>query len=158
MKKILFAIAVSITFLSCIKEVTPGATGARGPQGPPGKDGTQINTYYVSVQPNQWKDFGVFDSTGYYCYVEESLSAITPAVIDNGAILVYVIVAENGQDYDHQLPYMLPFYVGGYFTRVIHYDLQPGKIGFVVQDSDFKTPLPPFNGTVQFKVVIISKI
>jgi hypothetical protein len=87
------------------------------------------------------------------------LSALTISVIESGAVLVYMITTESGQEYDNQLPYLLPFDAGGSFVRIIRYDLQPDKIGFIVEDSDFKTPLPPFViGTIKFKVVIISKI
>jgi hypothetical protein len=170
MKKVFLLIAASIVFCSCIKVETPGPQGPRGTQGPagtPGRDGRDgrdgygvyINTYYFDVQPNRWNKFGNYGSEGYYCYVDTLLEDLTLSVIEDGAILVYMITEENGQEYDNQLPYLLPFYAGGHFTRIIRYDLQPGKIGFIVEDSDFKTPLLPFNTTiVKFKVVIISKV
>ena len=156
MKKIIFVIAVSITLCSCIKENTPGPQGPRGPQGPPGRDGsgTQVSTYYFKVYPDQWKNDGIYGTQGYYCYVDESFNALTNSVIERGAILAYMIA----DGYDHQLPYILPFNASGYFTRIIRYDLQEGKIGFIVEDSDFRTPLPPFTGMVEFKVVIINGI
>jgi hypothetical protein len=155
MKKIIFVIAVSMAFLSCIKETTPGPTGPRGPQGPPGKDGTQINTHYIDVYPNQWKKFETFSPPKCYSFVEKSLPALTSSVIDGGAVLAYVLM----DDCDQQLPYVVSSIDGGYYyTRVIRYDLQKGIIGFVVEDSDFNVPTTPYNEIVTFKVVIISKI
>ena len=158
MKKAFFVILVSIVVFSCGKE---GPRGSRGPQGVPGrdgsngKDGTQINTYYFEVFPEQWKINGTYGSEGYYCYEEKNLSDLTSSVIEQGAILVYVLFG----DYDHQLPYIIPSYDDGYYARIIRYDLQPGKIGFIVEDSDFKVLLPPFGSEKRtFKVVIISKI
>ena len=165
MRKVIFVIAAAtIVLSSCIKEGPQGPAGPRGPQGRDGQDGrdgygTQINTYYFDVHPNQWKINGSYGVKGYYCYADISFTALTLSVIENGAILAYMITNENGQEYDNQLPYLLPFFDGGYFTRIIRYDLQPNKIGFIVEDADFQTPLPPFgSGTVKFKVVIISKM
>jgi hypothetical protein len=163
MKKVIFTIAVaSIAFASCIKEGSPGPRGPQGQQGRDGRDGrdgTQINTHYIDVFPYEWDRTGSFGTQGYYCYADINMSAITLSVIESGAVLVYMITKESGQEYDNQLPYLLPFSAGGSFTRIIRYDLQPNKIGFIVEDSDFKTPLPPFGSdVVKFKVVIISKM
>jgi len=156
MKKAFFVILASIALVSCIKE------GPRGIPGKNGKDGTQINTYYFEVFPNQWKPNGDFGFPGYYCYEERTLAALTPSVIENGAVLVYVILKEQGIDYDHQLPYIKPSYDYsydyGYYLKIIRYDLQAGKIGFIVEDSDFETSLPPYTTKITFKVVVISKI
>jgi len=155
MRKVIFVIVVSMAFLSCIKESTPGPQGQRGPQGPPGKDGTQISTYYFDVHPSQWKKIETSNPPRCYAFVEKTFPELTVSVIDGGAILAYVLM----DDCDQQLPYVVTSLDGGYFyTRVIRYDLQRGVIGFVVEDSDFNVPLPPYNVTVTFKVVLINKI
>ena len=158
MRKAFFLIVVSIAFSSCIKYEV-GQQGPRGPQGPagtPGRDGygTYIDKYYFDVEPGQWRTSGTYGSKGYYCYAEKRLPALTAAVIDGGGILVYFI---DDQDRDNQLPYIYPFYDRGYFMRTMRYDLKEGIIRFIIEDSDFEVPLPPETGTVQFKVVIISK-
>ena len=160
MKKILVMLVASVALSSCIKESTPGPQGPRGPQGVPGKDGsgTEITSYYFPVRPSQWKVAGTYDMAGYYSYAELSLGGLTQAVIDAGAVLVYFLQGINGQEYDNQLPYVLPFEDFGYFIRTIRYRLKPGTISFIVEDSDFRVPLPPFSNDVEFKVVIISKI
>jgi len=163
MKKVFFILVASIALSSCIKTEysTPGPRGPQGPQGPQGRDGygTYIDTYYFDVQPNQWKTYGDFGTKGYYCYAELNIGGLNASVINDGAVLVYFIEEIDGQDYDNQLPYILPFYDRGYFIRTIRYDLQTGVIAFIVQDSDFNVPSPPFGtGKVTFKVVIISKI
>jgi hypothetical protein len=169
MKKIFFVMAVaSIVLVSCIKEGPPGPVGPQGRAGRDGQNGqngrdgygTKINTHYIDVFPNEWKKTGNYGTQGYYCFAEIDVPELILSVIDGGAVLVYMITKEGGQEYDNQLPYLLPFDVGASFTftRIIRYDLQPNKIGFIVEDSDFKTPLPPFgSGVVKFKVVIISK-
>jgi len=156
MKRVIFVIAASIALCSCIKESTPGPAGPRGPQGVPGRDGsgTQISTYYFNVYPQEWKPSGTYGTDGYYRYVDVVFNDLTNAVIYGGAVLVYAIF----DGYDNQLPYVFPYYDNGYITRVIRYDLQQGKIGFIVEDSDFCVPDSPFSGVVQFKVVIISDI
>ena len=161
MRKAFFVILASIALISCVKE---GPRGQRGPQGISGKDGkdgkdAQINTYYFEISPNQWRTNGSFGQQGYYCFAERSLAALTPSVIDEGAVLAYVLLEEQGVEYDHQLPYVKPSDFGGYlYLTVVRYDLQVGTIGFIVEDSDFQTPLPPFgNRTLMFKVVVISK-
>ena len=161
MKKIFVMLVASIALSSCIKHeyANPGEQGPRGPQGPPGRDGygTWIDTYYFPVRPSQWKIAGTYDMAGYYSYAELGLGGLTQAVIENGAVLVYLIETIGGQEYDNQLPYIRPFEDSGYFVRVIRYDLKPGVITFIVEDSDFRVPLPPFSNDVEFKVVIISK-
>ena len=143
MKKAFFVILAAIALVSCEEEASYG---------------TQMNTYYFDVFPNQWKVNGNFGSPEYYCFEERRLSALTPSVIENGAVLVYVIFG----NYTHQLPYIEPSYDygydNGYYSKIIRYDLQAGRIGFIVEDSDFETPLPPYREKVTFKVVIISKM
>ena len=164
MNKVFFVImAAAIMFSSCIQDGGPqGPTGNTGPMGPPGrdgKDGTQISTHYFEVYPEQWSTAGRSGSAGYYCFADIRFNALTSLVIDDGAVLVYFISEVADQEYDNLLPYITHFKIGGTsYTRVIRYDLQVGKLSLIVEDSDFNTPLPPFGGTVQIKVVVISKI
>ena len=139
------AVIVVIVLNSCIKEYVTKETHIH--------QGAEISTYYVDVYPNQWNWTGEFGREGYYCFAEKNLAAISSSVIESGAVLVYAIFG----DYDHQLPYVVPFHDSGFFVRTIRYDLQPGQIGFVVEDSDFRTPYPPFSNMVKFKVVVIAK-
>ena len=163
MNKVLYVVAMAaIVLCSCIKE--GGPQGPSGPSGPPGrdgkdgKDGMQINTYYIGVDVNKWASVGRPGSADYFCFADIQLNALTRSVIDEGAVLVYFIDVVGDQEFDNQLPYIYPFQDNGLFVRIIRYDLQPGKIGLIVQDSDFRTPMPPFNRKVEIKVVIISKI
>ena len=156
----------SIVLFSCGKEGPagpPGRDGREGREGRNGRDGldgrdglngAQISCEYFDIAPNEWKSDGSFGMSGYYVYAERDFSAITTSVINQGAIMGYLLWGK----YDHQLPYLDPFLDNGNdVTRIIRYDLQEGKIGFIVQDTDFKTLLPPFStDTVTFKVVIIS--
>ena len=164
MNKVFFVImAAAIMFSSCIQDGGPqGPTGNTGPMGPPGrdgKDGTQISTHYFEVHPNQWNVYGYYGFPEYNCYADIQFNALTSSVIDVGAVLVYFISEVANQKYDNLLPYITHFKIGGTsYTRVIRYDLQVGKLSLIVEDSDFNTPLPPFGGTVQIKVVVISKI
>jgi len=150
MKKVFLVIAASIVLVSCIKDGTPGPRGPAGRDGRDGKDGVQITVRYFDIPPSllNWKSVGDYGQEGYYCYAEAQLKELTSAVINDGAVLAYMI---DG-DFDNQLPYIIPY--NGY-TRIIRYDLQQGTIGFIVEDADFRTQLPPFMGTVTFKVVVI---
>jgi len=160
MKKAFFVIMAAVLLFSCGKEGPQGMNGRdgrdgrNGQDGRDGRDGAQINTYYFEVSPSDWKAFGTFGTQGYYCYDEKDFNALTATVIDKGGILVYVLL----DGYDYQLPHLMHYFDNGVlYTRLIRYDLKEGKIGFVVEDSNFKIPLPPFtNGVVQFKVVVIS--
>jgi len=149
MRKTFLLVLVAIVLFSCGKE---GPPGPRGPQGRDGRDGVQMTTYYFEIARNEWRIFESFNPPRYYCYAERTLNALTASVIERGAVLVYAYL----DDCDQQLPYVVSSHDNGFYTRVIRYDLQRGIIGFVVEDSDFYTPLPPFNGTVTFKVVVIS--
>jgi len=148
MKKVFLVMASAIMLCSCIKE--SGTPGPRGPAGKDGKDGVQITVRYFNIEPSllNWKEAGNYGQEGYYCYAEAQLKELTAEVIDKGAVLVYMIDGE----FDNQLPYLIPY--NGY-TRVIRYDLRQGTIGFIVEDADFRTSRPPFEGTVTFKVVVI---
>jgi len=153
MRKTFLGILVSIVLFSCGKDGPPGPRGQQGIPGRDGKDGVQMTTYYLEVSKSEWKDFESYDPPKYYCYAEKKLDALTASVIEKGAVLVYALL----DDLDQQLPYVVSSRENGnYYTRVIRYDLQQGIIGFVVEDSDFLTPLPPFDGKVTFKVVVIS--
>ena len=154
MKKIFFVIIACILLISCDKEGPQGRSGRDGRDGRDGIEGVQITTIYHKVYPNEWNVAGTYGNQGYYCYSEVFIKEITEDVINYGAVLVYVIF----DDFDNQLPYLQHLSDNGYlWTRVIRYDLQPGIIGFIVEDSDFLMQLPPFkNDVIQFKVVIIS--
>jgi len=140
MRKVFFIVLVSALFLSCTKETII-------------YQGADVNTYYFDVYPHQWKTWGDYDHVGYYCYAEGNLNAITNSVIESGGVFAYVII----DNYDRILPDIEPFFDNGYFSRVIRYDLLRGKITFIIEDSDFKTPFPPVNGKLTFKVIVLSK-
>lgn len=155
MKRVFFVIAASIVLVSCVKEGPAGPRGPQGRDGKDGKDGIQMTTRYFKVYYDEWEVAQRLKPPRYYCFAEKSYPALTSAVIDQGAVLVYALL----DGCDQQLPYVVSSYDdNGYYTRVIRYDLQEGIIGFVVEDSDLNTPLPPFGGDVEFvefKVVII---
>jgi len=154
MKRVFLVVVASIVLVSCIKEGPAGPRGRDGRDGKDGKDGVQITTRYFDIPPSlqEWKAEGNFGQEGYYCYADIRCTELTSSVIDGGAVLAYMIEKVGNEEYDNQLPYLIPYNA---YTRIIRYDLRPGTIGFIVEDADFKTQLPPFMGTVTFKVVII---
>jgi hypothetical protein len=114
----------------------------------------QITTIYCDISDREWVDWGDIGEQGYYCVAEKDIRELNPTVIDEGAVLVYLV---SGNFYN-QLPYVEANQ--GYIRTVrydLHYDAQRkmGKIGFIVEDSDFQTINPPFRGKVTFKIVII---
>ncbi len=141
MKKLMFLLAASFLMCACVKEGPPG------PPGPSGRDGSTVNTYYIKVYPADWRPLGSFGIEGFCYNADFSMPAITNNVINKGAVLVYSL--DGG--YDNQLPYILP-YQG--FLETIRYDLSPGKIGFFIEDSDFRTAPP--QGIREFKVVVVT--
>ncbi len=142
MKKLFLICIASFLMFACTKE---GAPGPMGPAGPAGKN-ANVSTYYTTIFPSEWKMFGKFGTPGYYCFVEKDFGALTPEIINNGAVLVYALM----NDADNQLPYLMPY--NGYI-KTLRYDLNNYLIGFIVEDSNFKTE--PFQDPIEFKIVVI---
>lgn len=113
-----------------------------------------IETYYVTVDPGAWSrnaDMG-------YLFYECSLPAITQNVIQNGATFAYYI---DDYGYDNLLPFLMPYYETdadgneGLYWENLRYDLAPGKITFIIQESDRYVDIQVAS-TKKYKVSIMS--
>lgn len=104
-------------------------------------------TFYITVSPVvDWKTMN--NNGDFYIYAEKSLSAITRNVIDNGVVMAYYL----SEDYDNLLPYIRSYDIG--FFEVIRYDIQAGKITFIIESNESNLP-PPVTAPMEFKVVVL---
>ncbi|MBP5326827.1 MAG: hypothetical protein J6Y98_02805 [Bacteroidales bacterium] len=119
----------------------------------------RVITSYYTVQPNKWQLATAVDGSGNL-YVDYAYSTwenidITPEVIDNGVVLVYMI-DQDGRD--NLLPYTFYFTdpTGKNYQERFEFDVQTGLITFKFKDSDFNTTQSLQNiGTLEFKVSVI---
>ena len=130
---ILSAIILCITlFFSCSKE---------GPVGEAGQDGN-ANVVSSTITSSAW----VYNDP--YWEITFSYSAITQDIINNGAVLVYIV--EGGRNY--QLP--ITIYQSSSYSTSVGLDAFVGGITINWSDSDLTQPDNP--GTTTFKIVVIS--
>ena len=107
----------------------------------------------TTVYWNQWID----DGQTNYLYCELDWPALNTEVLTYGSITAYVY---DG-DYQNPLPYVIPitYTLASGATVVvpenIRYDLQPGKITFIMQDLDGNMPEGIVNSApLTFRAVI----
>ena len=119
----------------------------------------RVITSYYTVQPDKWQVATAVDGSNNlyvdYVYSTRENIDITPEVIDNGVVLVYMI-DKDGRD--NLLPYTFYFTDanGNNYQERFEYDVQTGLITFKFKDSDFNTYQSLQNiGTLEFKVSVI---
>jgi hypothetical protein len=143
MKKtlLLFALPLLLSALSCTRE---GPAGPAGPQGPAGQNGTgpQVFSSTITLAPEDW----VFQAPSYVADI--TWDALTPNIIDHGAVLVYWEVNPNQYT---QLP--VTFYDSPEFSTTVEYWKTDNTITVWWTDSDHNQPTAP--GAQKFKIVII---
>jgi len=109
--------------------------------------GADMKAFYIDVLTTHWEDSDIFG----YVYATFDAPEITKSVIDNGVVLAYYI-DKDGRD--NILPYVYPGDdEGELYLENIRYDVEQGKITFIIQDSDFLYNRPKV--TMKFKVVVI---
>jgi len=142
-KLLLFAIVTTAMLSGCTRECD--------------HDFAAIDTYYFTVRhanPNQWSsEAAPPNGDGPYFYATFNESAITDYVIESGVVLCYVI--ENGRD--NILPYLRPWGFNNFnepFFQNIRFDIERGKITFIIEASDMNFPFAPALD-FEFKVVVI---
>ncbi|MBX3103278.1 MAG: hypothetical protein KF690_12270 [Bacteroidetes bacterium] len=143
MKKLLLFLALPLLLsaLSCTRE---GPPGPQGPAGPAGSNGTGplVFSSTITLQPGDW----VFQAPSYTA--EVTWDALTPNIIDHGAVLVYWQVNPNQYT---QLP--VTFYQNAEFSTTVEYWKTDNTLTFWWTDSDQNQPTAP--GAQTFKIVII---
>lgn len=92
-----------------------------------------VESFYIDVYPNNWVD----DPGLSYIYATFNAPEITPGVIENGIVVAYYIDSDGR---DNMLPYLLPYRdatTGELYYENIRFDMSPGEITFIIEDSDF---------------------
>jgi hypothetical protein len=146
MKRFLNA-ALFLTFLA-----TFTGCGKDGINGVDGKDGlggnANLEHYTVTIQPNQWLTRGVFSTPGYQYYTDFNVPGITQAVMQSGAVMVYIKLDD--------LFYPLPAITNndGYVSTIQN-NVYLGLVEIFMEDTDFQTEAP---GAYTFKVVVFDQL
>ena len=128
-------IAVMLTSNGCKK-------GDTGPQGPPGTNGVDSNTNVVGTNAITLNS-GNWTANGKYFYATLYTLAITQAIVDRGAVLVY---EQNGSSWT-ALPYTF-----GILSRSFQFELNTVYIFY--QNTDGSQTDNPGNQT--YRIVAIS--
>lgn len=104
-----------------------------------------LTTKYIQVAPTDWQEH--FSDDEAYTYASFELDDITLNVIEEGAVMAYLITAT-----DIPLPYMFPVVTDENDTIMQNYrfDIQRRNITFILESSDMKTYFP--EDSLQFKV------
>ena len=114
-------------------------------------DGAEMYSDEITAKPSNWKTSGISGEQGSYVYQEFEFKEINREVLKRGAVLVYLIDADNR---DNQLPYVHSFETGrDIVTENIRFEVERGLVTIVVTWDDFK--LYDINENLKFKVCII---
>lgn len=133
MKKLIFSLTVAVALLSgCAKD---------GETGPAGKDGN-ANVTSTTFTITNWT------YSAPYFYDDLPVPAITQSIVDNGAVLVYIM--DSG--YNIQLP--VTIYPTASYSQSWGMNFGLGVCEITVNDSDQTQPINP--GTKTVKVVVIA--
>jgi hypothetical protein len=134
----MFALVCGFLFTNCAKD------GATGPAGPAGANGTNGNANVVSssITSSNWS----YTSPSWK--ISFTYASITQAIIDKGAVIVYIKV---GSAYN-QLP--LTFYPTSSYSRSYEVSTYLGGLDIFCTDSDLTQPSNP--GSQNFKIVVIA--
>jgi hypothetical protein len=128
-------LAFFATFMGCIKD--------SGPNG-----NADLEHYTYTVQSNQWYTRGVFGEPGYQYYYQIDIPGITQAVMNKGAVLVYVK--------QNDLFYPLPAITNSNgYVNTIQNNVYLGMVEIFLEDTDFQTNAP---GQMTFKVVVFNML
>ena len=113
--------------------------------------GATIETYYVTAKARDWRENGVEGKEGYYMYQSFKFPEIDNSVVENGAVLVYMI---DGNGRDNQLPLAIPYEDEYPFVlENIRYDVIEGELTTIIECTDFL--YAPRSMDIDFKVVVI---
>ena len=114
-------------------------------------DGAEMFSDEITARAGDWKTSGVSGDQGCYVYQEFEFKEINRDVLKRGAVLVYLIDANNR---DNQLPYVHSFESGrDIVTENIRFEVERGLLTLVVTWDDFK--LYDIDENLKFKVCII---
>lgn len=97
--------------------------------------GTDISVTYVTADKRDW----ILEETqvGYDIYQSFQVKDITQDVINNGAVLVYMV--DEKKDRDNLLPYIFPVVVSDtqeLLLQNIRFDVEKGWVSIVIEWED----------------------
>jgi len=143
MKKILFALLITVAFISC--------EGPMGPMGPPGENANETlwDEDTFDVRDDQWTLFD--DGDERYFFHERDWNAITDFVVDRGIVVGYIYKGANDEYFS--LPYIAHRFDGFEYTETVSYSFSPGKFTIIVKYLDFSDGEP--RGTMRFRLAVI---
>lgn len=144
MKKILFPIVLSALFLSGCDVYRTYETIEVV------KQGTDMFVDYIDAAGADWNLSGTEGQPGCYVYQEFRFDEITSDVLNKGAVLVYLVDAENR---DNILPYVFPVDNGReLIMQNIRFDVEKGILTLIIEWQDFKRYI---QDNYRFKVCIL---
>ncbi len=162
MKRLLFALLIAVTFISC-----EGPMGPEGPPGPEGLPGEGANWKIIeyTVPQQDWRLMGESEKPNYnelgtyYMHEVKDVPSLTSDVVNNGAVIAYYY--NDSFRTWNPLPYSIPSYIiidndnAALFTESYSFDYAVGSMAFYFTVSDFYTGdiYPPRD--VLFKIVMI---
>lgn len=113
--------------------------------------GSELFVDYIDARGSDWQMFGVEGQPGCYVYQEFIFKEINQKVINGGAVLVYLVDADNR---DNILPYVFPVDNGKeLIMQNIRYEVEPGRLAIVIEWQDFKKYI---QDDYKFKVCILT--
>lgn len=149
MKKVLLTLVSALLLLSCGDVYRTYETYEIV------KQGTDMFTDYVTVHGDEWfKSSTPEGKPGFYVYHEFTFDEINDDVLNKGAVLVYLIDANNRENI---LPYVYPVQddKGRQFMQNIRYEVEKGLLTIAVEWEDFYD-YTDRNADYVFKVCILS--
>lgn len=117
------------------------------------RPGVEMFTDYIDARGEDWITSGTAGQPGCYVFQEFKFPEITNAVLDKGAVLVYLVDIDNR---DNILPYVYPVRneSGQKIMQNIRYDVEKGLLTLIVEWGDFRRySVEDF----KFKVCILSQ-
>jgi hypothetical protein len=144
MKKLsfLFVAAVSLLFVGCDIHEHYETYEVKG---------SDLFVDYIDANGDDWQQYGVEGQPGCYVYQEFRFDEINQKVLNGGAVLVYLVDADNR---DNILPYVFPVDNGHeLIMQNIRYEVELGRLAIVIEWQDFKKYI---QDNYKFKVCIIT--
>ncbi|HMR92113.1 MAG TPA: hypothetical protein PKC69_07355 [Chitinophagaceae bacterium] len=154
MKRIILPVFILFTVLlaGCAKD---GKDGVDGEQGPPGTANV-IYSAWFSTNGAWVESTGANPYYGEFAYYLRPATAITQAIVDNGAVLCYMkgdpLMEGTAANTVFQLPYTVG--VGFGFTDLYDFAVTPGNIRYLYKSDDPWEDVADL-GTISFRYIII---
>jgi hypothetical protein len=95
-------------------------------------EGARVDVQYITVYPGDWVANPVYPRNEGYASATFSMPMISDVVIDRGAVMCYLV-----GDYDDALPFSMTQLDNGiFYTNTISFEIAPGIIQFISENSD----------------------